>query len=85
MCQTHYKQDCKFGAVREIRRIRPRRKNAARLGGLSLSPEAAGRVSEVAASRGVSPNHQLTDILEEWAQEVNRAATNPRGRPKQAE
>ncbi|HLL54600.1 MAG TPA: hypothetical protein VK447_13700 [Myxococcaceae bacterium] len=79
MCQTHYKQDCKFGAVREIKRVRPRRKSAVRLGGLSLSPEAADRVSEVAAARGVTPNHQLTDILEEWAQAVNRAATKRRG------
>jgi hypothetical protein len=84
MCQTHHKQDCKFGVVREIKRIRPRRKHAAKLGGLSLSPEAADMVSEVAASRGVTRNHQLTDILEEWAEEVNRTTSKRRGRAKKA-
>ncbi|HLL52013.1 MAG TPA: hypothetical protein VK447_00620 [Myxococcaceae bacterium] len=74
MCQTHYKQDCQFGEVREIKRHRPRRTHVAKLGGLSLSLEAADMVSKVAASRGVALNHQLTDVLEAWAQKVNRAA-----------
>ena len=39
--QTHYKQELKSGEVREIKLHRPRRKHAARLGGLSPSPEAA--------------------------------------------
>jgi len=81
-CRTHYKQDRKFGEVREIKRQRPRRIGAAKLGGFSLSPEAAEIVSGVAASRGVTPNHQITDILEEWAEEVNRPSTKRRSRPK---
>ncbi|HLL53843.1 MAG TPA: hypothetical protein VK447_09870 [Myxococcaceae bacterium] len=83
MCQTHYKQDCKFGEAREIKRHRPRRKGAVKLGGLSLSREAVDMVTEEAATRDVTPNHQLTDILEEWAHKVNRA-TKRKGRAKKA-
>jgi hypothetical protein len=82
MCQTHYRQHLELGEVREIKRFRPRRKDVVRLGGFSLVPEAADVVSRVAVSRGVTPNHQITDILEEWAQETNRAAKRRGRAPK---
>jgi hypothetical protein len=73
LCQSHHKQDCKFGQVWELERRQPRRKGTVRLSGLSVTREAADKVRRVASERGFTPNHLITDILEDWAKRKHRA------------
>jgi len=73
LCQTHRKRLKTTGrAEGPIKPVRPRRLGAIRLGGCSLSPEAANAVSRCAEARGVAVNAVVTDVLETWARRRNR-------------
>jgi hypothetical protein len=81
MCQSHYRQDCKYGRVWELKSHRPRRKDTVRLGGLSLEREAAETVKRVAAERRVPQSRLITDVLEGWAKRKLRGNKRRRGTP----
>ena len=67
LCQTHYKQQRKYGELRAIQPKREGRSGTVRYAGLSLTAECAKAIDRLARSMGVAPNAVITDILEAWA------------------
>jgi len=67
LCQTHYKQLKKLGALRPIRECRPSRSGAVKLLGLSVLPACAEKVRQCSGETGMSLNAVITDVIEKWA------------------
>jgi len=67
LCQTHGKHQRKRGTTRAIRRVRPGKRGAVKLHGLSVTPYCAEEVLRVADAKGSTANAVITDVIEEWA------------------
>jgi len=76
LCQTHYKQQRKYGELTPIKPKRQGREGTVRYAGLSLTAECAAAIDRLARKEGVAPNAIITDILEAWA--ARQRASKPK-------
>lgn len=80
LCQTHYNQMRETGTVRPIAPQRPRRLQAVKLSGLSVTPDCKEKLMRRAEERDLAINAVVTDILEAWAK-VYWARKKTRSKP----